>query len=192
MNCGPWSRWGRLEPSHSSVDAWANAQESRQHPAVIRGPWPRVGSFRAIPLIGGHWSKSSRRSPFLCSDGCSLGRSNFCSASTERTIDLLKCRLSTGGHLRLLFGTQLGLPRSDNQQTHSICFLMVGDTTSCGTRHFPIFVILVLLAFGCLALYSGSCWSVAYFIYDCICLVRLPSSASVNTPIRNDGFLIRE
>ena len=87
-----------------------------------RGPWPQMGSFRAIPLIGGHW--------------------------TKRTVDLLWRRLSTGGHLnkceerspnvvaRLLFGTQLGLPRSDNQQTHSICFLNVGGMTSCGTRHF--------------------------------------------------------
>ena len=61
--------------------------------------------------------------------------------------------------------------------------------TSCGTRHFPIFVILVFLAFGCLALYSGFCGSVTYFIYDCICLVRSHFSASVNIPIRNGGVL---
>ena len=89
---------GRLEPSLCSVDTWANAQDGRQHQAVtsrrrvIRGPWPQMGSFRAIPLIGGHQSKSSRGSPLSCSDELLIG---VCAASAERTFNLLQHRLST-------------------------------------------------------------------------------------------------
>ena len=139
--CGPWPQGSRLEPSHSSVDTGANAREGRRFPAAT---------------------------------SCSLERSYFCSATTERTLDLLWRRLSIGGHLNeckrcctavVRYPAWIATIRQSTDSSH-MQKKKFGDMTSCGTRHFPIFVVLVLLAFGCLALYSGFCGSVAYCIYD--------------------------
>ena len=67
--------------------------------------------------------------------------------------------------------------------------LIVRDVASLGTGHFPVLVILVLLAFESHAQYSGT---TAYLVYGFMCWLWLHSSAMIGNPIRNVRALIGE
>ena len=171
--------------------------EEHQHRLIAgrqRAVTPRR-SFRASPLIGGHWSKSSRGPPFSCSNGLLIGvelrlfcisrtHFQFCSSIDRALVDICT---NVQNVARLFFGTQLGC--HDQRIIRLIPYAFFKGWEYDILRYkafFQLFVILVLVALGCLVLYSGFCESAAYCIYDCIYLVWLQTSASLDNPIRND------